>query len=41
MESTTWTAIGLLATAEFGGEVSEAVDRLCIEALEARGLIGG
>jgi hypothetical protein len=42
MESSVWTAVGDLSeTPEFDGDVSETIERLCTEALEARGLIGG
>jgi len=41
MESPIWTIIGNLSeTPEFDGDVSETIECLCREALEARGLIG-
>jgi hypothetical protein len=41
MDSRIWTAAGDLSeTAEFDGDVSETIERLCREALKARGLMG-
>ena len=38
MESTVWTEIGKIAEQQFDGNVSAAIEKLCKEALTARGV---
>lgn len=37
MDSTVWTDIGKVSETETEGDVSAAIEKLCREALEARG----